>query len=462
MNPLDQAYLSELEDLATQIQESEELAAFLESEDEADYATLRETFEPALAELYRNVAVHQPLQLIALEEAMLDGRLEGLFLSKVLGFTVLRGPVNENFQYHYPQEQFKKVLLAICHSSNFEEIRKRIGQTIQIGFALSSHIWVSNLLEEVENRQVRQFLQAQVLAKYHDRDQRKDGYERYSGQFRSEIFFTADLPDNLPALRRSFPSIKQFLGRRIQLGLDNTMLLGPVFNLISNKELFGSYEHRYLFVQFVNFFETDAAYQDPAAKILNELRKKEADFSDHYFAVLAEFHHGGFDVSADCDRRVAAMLDRKVKDDMASFYDLVIDLHSKGYVHPEVIEAVSQFYTHHQGVSLVNECVRLTVFRYLRQFLANITETDYQELFDISRICAAYFKVFDNEYFRQDVENLSMDYLHKLLKVYTDKRGKDYQDIKRFVQTTFVDLGFLTEKEVVELFKSRRKKKTEE
>lgn len=461
MNPLDQAYLDELENLATQIQESEELAAFLDSEDEADYVTLRETFEPALAELYRNVAVHQPLQIIALEDAILDVRLEGLFLPKVLGFSVLRGPVNENFQYHYPQEQFKKVLLSICHSSNFDEIRKRIGQTIQIGFALSSHIWVSNLLEEVENKQVRQFLQAQVLAKYHDREQRKDGYERYSGQFRHEIFFTAELPGNLPQLRRSFPSIRQFLGRRVQLGLDNSVLLAPVFSLVGNKDLFGSYEHRYLFVLFVNFFETDATYLDQASKILAELRKQEADFSDQYFSVLSEFHHGGFDLSADCDRRVAGMLDRKVKDDLSSFYDLVVDLHSKGYVHPEVIEAVSQFYTQHQGVSLVNECVRLTVFRYLRQFLSNISESDYPELFEISRIFAAYFKVFDNEYFRQDVENLSMDYLHKLLKVYTDKRGKDYQDIKRFVQTTFVDLGFLTEKEVVELFKSRRKKKVE-
>lgn len=462
MNPLDQAYLQELEDLATQIQESEELAAFLDSEEEDDYIALRETFEPTLAELYRNVAVHQPLQLIALEEAMLDARLEGLFLSKILGFSVLRGPVNENFQYFYPQEQFRKVLLAICHSSNFEEIRKRIGQTIQIGFALSSHIWVSNLLDEVENRQVRQFLQSQVLPKYHDRDQRKDGYERYSGQFRSEIFFTADLPDNLPALSRSFPSIRQFLAHRIQLGLDNTILLAPVFSLIGNKELFGSSEHRYLFVQFINFFEIDADYQDKAAKILNDLRKKEADFSNHYFASLSELHHRGFDVSAECDRRVAAMIDRKHSDDLAAYYDLVVEIHSKGYVHPEVIEAVSQFYTHHQGVSLVNECVRLTVFRYLRQFLANISESEYSELFEISRICAAYFKVFDNEYFRQDVENLSMEYLHKLLKVYTDKRGKDYQDIKRFVQTTFVDLGFMTEKEVVELFKSRRKKKVEE
>ena len=47
----------------------------------------------------------------------------------------------------------------------------------------------------------------------------------------------------------------------------------------------------------------------------------------------------------------------------------------------------------------------------------------------------------------------------KLLKKYTDKRGKDYQDIKKFVSTAFQDFGFLKEKEVVEMFKTRRKRK---
>ncbi len=44
---------------------------------------------------------------------------------------------------------FKEVLFAICNSSNFEYLRKRIGQTIQTGFALSSDIWVTNLINEI-------------------------------------------------------------------------------------------------------------------------------------------------------------------------------------------------------------------------------------------------------------------------------------------------------------------------
>ncbi|MBK8193256.1 MAG: hypothetical protein IPK76_08620 [Lewinellaceae bacterium] len=49
--------------------------------------------------------------------------------------------------------------------------------------------------------------------------------------------------------------------------------------------------------------------------------------------------------------------------------------------------------------------------------------------------------------------------MNKLLHVFTDKRAKDYQDVKKFVSTQFVDFGFLKEKEVVEMFKTRRKKR---
>jgi hypothetical protein len=461
MNPLDQQFQEELQDLITQIQESEELAAFVESEEEAEYLALRETFEPALAELYRKVAVAYPLQILALEELMLDERLEGLYLPKLLGFSVLRGPVNDATQFYYPQEQFRKVLLAICRSANFEELRKRIGQTVQIGFALSSHIWISNLMDEVENRQVRQYLQSQIQEKYYDKEQRQDGYRRYSGQFKDEIFTTVEFPKTLPELRRLFPAVRNFMGRRIQLNLDNSMLLGPVYDLISRDELLGSHEHRYLLVMFINFFDPDKVYKDQVGKIFNKLRKDEPGFNDHYFEILAELHHSKYDITSACDTRVANLIDKKIKDDILNYYPLVEIIHTKGYVHPDVIEEVRNFYSQHQGVSLVNECMRLTIFSYLRKFLNNITVSDYPELFEISKVYAAYFQVFDNEYFKQDVKALNMTYLRKLAKTFTDKRGKDYQDIKRFVQSTFVDLGFLTEKEVVEFFKTRRKVKVE-
>ena len=70
-------------------------------------------------------------------------------------------------------------------------------------------------------------------------------------------------------------------------------------------------------------------------------------------------------------------------------------------------------------------------------------------------------KIFGNQQFNQSVEKLSMKYVTRLLHVFTDKRARDYQDVKKFISTQFVDLGFLKEKEVTEMFKTRRKRKKE-
>ena len=456
---LDKSYQDALDDLIQQIQASEELATYLETEEEEAYQALREVYEGLLAELYRMVAVNDPLQITSLEVAMLDERLEGLYLPKILGFSVLRGAITDDYRYYYPQEQFKTILLAICHSSNFEWIRKRTGQTIQIGFGLSSDIWVTNLIQEISNKKIRQFLEAQKIERYHDLEPRRDAYRRYAGQFRDEIFFTADFPTNLPDLKRYFPSWRNFLGRRIQLDLNNESILEPIYDLVRNKEFQGAYEHNYLLAMFLNFFDAPEESKKQAGNIFNQLRKQDPEFNEHYFGILTELHHSQYEVSSGSDRQVASIVDSKIKDDIADYYALIELVHSKGYVHQDAIEAIQQFYGQHQGVSKVNECVRLTVFRQLRKFIANLEPADYPELFEISKIYAAYFQIFDNEHFKQDVKDLNMAYVKKLIKTFTDKRGKDYQDIKRFVQATFTDLGFLTDKEVVELFKSRRKKK---
>ena len=135
-------------------------------------------------------------------------------------------------------------------------------------------------------------------------------------------------------------------------------------------------------------------------------------------------------------------------------------VHGKGYTHEEAQEAVKIFYNRHQGLSLINECVRKTIYNYIHRVMSNIGVGEYSEWFKLTRIFTVYVGIFVNQQFNQDVKDLFMRYVSKLLKTYTDKRGKDYQDIKKFVSTTFQDLKFLTEKQVVELFKTRRKRKT--
>jgi hypothetical protein len=458
MHSLDKIYRDELDEIIEAIQESEELTEYLDTEESEHYDALRDLYEPVVADLYRKVATEAPLQLPAFEDALLDEGLEGLFLPKLLGFTVLRGPVDENYHYHYPQEDFRKVLWAIVNSTYFEELKKRIGQSIQIGFALSSHIWVSNLLAEIENKQVKQFLQSQVQERYYMKAERQEGYRRYALQFRNEIYFTAPFPQNLPELKSLFPAVRYFLGKRFQLNLDNSTLLEPMYALVNNEELVGAYEHLYLMTMFLNFFDPTPESKKKVGNLFNKLRKQDPEFAEKYFTALSELHRSKYDISGECDRRVSSVVDKKTKDDIADYYDLADQIHGKGYIHADVIELVAAFYSSHPGVGVVNECLRLTIYNYLRKFLTNLDTVDYPELFEISKVYAAYARIFDNEHFKQDIRTLMMAYLRKLIATYTDKRGRDYQDIKRFVATVFVDLGFMTDKEVVEFFKTRRKR----
>ena len=58
MEALLKSYQDQLKAIAKDIQASELLATYLESEEEEDYQALRDAFEPALAELHETVASH--------------------------------------------------------------------------------------------------------------------------------------------------------------------------------------------------------------------------------------------------------------------------------------------------------------------------------------------------------------------------------------------------------------------
>ena len=110
MENLDSLYLDKLSELKEKFLASPALAKFHETEEEEDFQTLRELFEAPIADLYEEVANNAPLQLPALEEALLDEELEGLFTPKMLGFSILRGNLSKDMHYSRPQDQFKKIL----------------------------------------------------------------------------------------------------------------------------------------------------------------------------------------------------------------------------------------------------------------------------------------------------------------------------------------------------------------
>lgn len=459
MKELDKKYQKALDKIAKDIQNSEELKNYLEEEEEAYYQALRDLYEPEILKLYEEVAISDPLQLLSLEKAIMREELEGLFLSRILGYSVLRGVITEDYKYIRPQAHFQEILLAICNSSNFDYIRKRIGQTIQIGFALSSDIWVTNLINQVTNKRIRYFLQTQQLSKYRDKRDMASGLFRYENQFKSDHYLTTEFPSTVSELKVLFPSLRKFLYYRIQAALDNSSFIEEMKAFLDNKDFQNTPEYIELLGLYSQFFELSKPDLAHLMTTFNGIRSADPEFEEKWFKFLISTRETKLIIDAKADQRISLILDKTKEDNLLKYYRLLDIVHGKGYLTQEAVDAVNVFYSQYEGLSDINHCVRQTILNYLTVFMTNIEEKDYPEYFEISKIFPVYMNIFSNQQFNYELKELCLKYVKKLLKKYTDKRGKDYQDIKKFIKTSFVDLGFMKEKELVEFFKTRRKKK---
>lgn len=456
MEALAKQYQDHLEQLKAALLQSEILQSYLDTEEEKDFKTMAEAFEPHLQELYETVANHHPLQLIALEKALLDPAFEGMFLPRVLGYSVLRGEIDENYKYKRPQDHFKEILIAICESANFEMIRQRIGQTVQIGFALSSDIWLTNFLEQITNKKIKSFLLSQKQEKYRDLAARKTGFENYAKQFVNQNFQSCDFPSNLAELKIYSTSLKSFLLYRAHRKFDNNSLLPHISTMIGNTSLYGEAEFLELLMISGMFYDIDKDDKKVFTQAFDHIRSKMEMFTEKFFKILLNIYRSEVEISPDIDKRMSALINKTVKDEVTSYYKMMDLIHTKGYVHEDSIEAAKNYYEQHKGVSAENECLRESIFGYCEAFLNNLDADSYHEYFEINKVFVSYINVFYNQKFNQNIKDLSLNYIHKLLEKYTDKRGRDYQDIKKFVTTTFLDLGFKSEKELNEIFKTRK------
>jgi hypothetical protein len=458
MEALDNKYSIELESIKGAIQSSDLLATFQENEEDEDFLAMRSEFEPAIEHLYQRIAAENPLQLISFEIKLCDPGFEGLYLSRILGYTVLRGEVDDHSRYKRPQDHFKVVLLAICNSSNFEYIKTRIGQTVQIGFGLSSDIWITHLIEQVPNKRVATFLHAQVLPKYRDADERKQAYVRYRRQFSEADFFSAEFPKNSSEFKVLYSSLKRFMLHRAYHAQSNTSLLPNIVAMLDNKDLQYSKEYVHILAIFALFFE-HGDQQAWLVDLFNRTRKEYPGFEEHYFEFLESLLNSNIEVDQAVDEKMIQILDSSIKDELAKYYQLIEIVHTRGYVHDDTIDAVRNFYDQHEGLSTVNECLRRAILSHFKRLMLNLPVESYPDYFELNKTFALYMQLFNNQQFNQEVKKLSMSYVQKLQKHYTDKRGKDYQDIKKFVAHTFVEMNFMTDKQIVELFKTRRRKK---
>ncbi|TNE61524.1 MAG: hypothetical protein EP344_06055 [Bacteroidetes bacterium] len=462
MQPLDKKYQDRLDKIAKAIQAAPALAQYLEEEEDEYYNELRQEFEPQLSEIHHEVAADAPLQLVTIEKQLLDPIFEGLYLPRVLGYAVLRGEINNQYRYVRPNDQFKDILLAICNSVHFDQLKKRIGQSIQVGFALSSDIWITNLMTQIENKRIRYFLQMQKNDKYRDLKDRVDLYNRYSNQFRNELYYSADFPKTRGEMKANFSALRQFLLKRFEVGEDNTSLKEQIKGFLDTKEFQNSEEYMEMLALYGNFMELNKDEQAAFTKHFARERKSVADFDKKYLTFLATLYAANTRMDATHDGRIAGMIDIKEKDRISDYYTIANKVHSLGYIHPDAIEAVQEFYNSHEGLSIESKCLRQMISNYFARLINGLSEREYADYFELTKIFSVYMKIFGNQQFNQAVKKMSMRYVRKLLKVFTDKRAKDYQDVKKFVSTQFVDLGFLKEKEVVEMFKTRRKKRKPE
>ena len=460
MQALAPEYAQRIEEIKAAIQESEELAAYLESEESDDYNTLKETYEPEITALHEEAATYYPLQLEAMELALLDPGLEGLFMPKLLGYAVLRPRVNEAAgMYYRSQEHLREVLLAIASSNAFAELEKRVGQGVTVALALSTNVWVTTVIADIPNRHPRNFFEQHYDRSLHTPEQRMQRYRRYKAQFKHDNYFAAAFPGDLSELATGYAALEQFLRTRLSRDLDNASLVDPILDFLANEEFAATEEYE-------RFLALAALFVDVPEEEENGLRTRVRDYSqragfpERYFAFLAELHHDGdLEVTPEVDRRMALRVGVVGEGLMQRYYALVTTVHDHGINSLETQDALRLFLREESGLSHVAECVRQTVLRYFRQLLTNLDEETYAEFFEVTKLFSVYFEIFGNESFKQSVRSQSMRYVKSLLKRYTDKRGRDYQDIKKFVKRVFVDLGFLTEKESTNLFKTKRVRK---
>lgn len=457
MIALEKKYQDKLASIIDQIQQSELLSNYLEEEDEELYNAMKDHFEPMLNELHEEVAENDPLQLVSLEEHMLDDALEGLYLPRVLGYSVLRGAINDDYKYIRPQEHFKKVLLAIANSSNFDLLKQRIGQTVEVGFALSSDIWITNLIAEISNKQVKNYLASHKDSKYRDIRSRHTSYLRYKKQFAKFNFLTANKPVSAADLKIEYRAIKNFLNYRASKGSDSGKSLYEfIAGLLGDATLGNSAEHLEIVQLIAAHFDLQDKEKKEVVERLNayDLKDEEAVL----FESLRTLQFSDLGLGDDAYARLFGVVAQTKSVEYKKLLEVINDVNDIGYINPDAIEAVRAYYNGNAGLSVQNDCMRNMISGKFTAFMSLLSPRDFHDYFELNKTFVTYMNIFSNEKFNQHVKTISLKYVKQLIRTFTEKRSKDYQDIKKFVIATFSDLGFLTDKELKDLFKTKRKK----
>jgi hypothetical protein len=287
---------------------------------------------------------------------------------------------------------------------------------------------------------------------------RADLYFRYSNQFKNERYYSADFPTQAGEMKANFSALRQFLLKRFETGGDNSSLKEKIRTFLATEEFHNTDEYIQMLAIYGNFMDLNEEERKEFSAHFERQRRSYPEFDLRFLRFINTLQEAP-GLTATNDERMSNAVDKSWKDRISDYYAIADKIHSLGYVHPEAIEAVQEFYNTHEGLSIESGCLRKLILMYFTRLLQGLTEKEYADYFELNKIFNMYIRIFGNQEFNQEVEKISMEYVGKLLKKFTDKRSKDYQDVKKFVATQFVDVGFLKEKEVVEMFKTRRKRR---
>src|SRR5690606_20149479 len=279
---------------------------------------------------------------------------EGLFLPRILGYSVLRGALDDDFKYIRPQTAFREILTYICESVYFDFVKTRIGQTIQIGFALNSDIWTTSFINGIQNKRVVNFLRNLRSEDLWQFKNRQEAYNRYRKQFEGYNFYTIEFPDDAIELKASYRQFLDFLKFRIKYELDNDSFEAELTSFLENESLQEPQEYINILGLSAHFIEFSPERSKRIGAIYNKLRTRN-DFHDKHFYFLERLMKSDIEVGVDSFVRLYELLPSEPKDDFYTFYYLQNVIKENGLGSEVTIEEIRKVYNQHEGLSDFNE-----------------------------------------------------------------------------------------------------------
>ena len=463
MYELNDTYKAHLDSIAEAIQASPVLAQYLEEEEDEYYEALKAEFEPQIEAAHEQINHYSPVEVESFERYLLDDRFEGLFLPRILGYSVLRPQINERYFYTRQNDHFGTILSYIAGNVNFDQLRSRIGQAVQVGFALSSDIYVTGLVDEIPTKRVRQFLLQQKSDDARTAAGRQQIYNRYKRQFMSRNYQYAPFPMDESELISHTDHMVDFLLYRVSNGeLNNDAMPAPLYEFATNESFAGRKELIHPVLIYGAFLTPEGETRDDITAVLSRERKADPERVQEQVMDFLLRLKTDPQIAFGPDQEIALgqIVDRGIEDDLTAYFNLTDRIHSEGYTEPEVQEAVREEVLKHDGLSAFNENVRKSVLVYFDRMAASLGTDEYNEWFSTTgKQFPIYMKIFANEQFNQELRRLAIRYTKRLIKVHTNKRGKDYRDIKKTTVSTWTDYNFMTEKQLKDFFKTPRKRK---